>query len=449
MRKQILFFCISLIAYLNTAVGSDSSPIDYSFQFSLERSALDGISLGDDPSEDRLLEEDIEFEINLEYQINDSLYLFFVGAFIDETETLETINLVEDVSGFERKEIGLGYFFGEEFQSELNIGRMEFSSTSDWFIWWDEELDGIRLQSTYGDFETMFGLAEEQARESTAVDFIDPEQKNVKRSLLSLNWEIIADHSLVFYYLDQSDSSGAFNPGEFEDVEKIDEEDADLSWSGISYFGELELEPLGLFELELHSARVSGDEIVYEFGDPDPVTEQAEVEERVESQVSGTAQSYLLNWTPSILENWTLVLGHARGSGDRNPDNRRIGSFRQTGLQDDAESFGELYQPELSNLEIDVIGIKWRVDDNVEVSILSFDYKQSELADEMRNVSIELDPTGLSRDLGREIDIVVTIEADNGIEFIVTAAEFDPGKAYGSAAIETSNFINIELAYEF
>ncbi len=67
----------------------------------------------------------------------------------------------------------------------------------------------------------------------------------------------------------------------------------------------------------------------------------------------------------------------------------------------------------------------------------------------MRDVSIEFDPNGLSRDLGKEMDIVVTIEADNGLEFIVTAAEFDPGNAYGTAATEISHFINIELTYEF
>ena len=449
MRSQFLLFFVCVLLCLNTANADNFGTLDYSFEFSMERSTLDGLSLGDEPAEDRLIEEDLEFEIKLEYQINDNFYLFLVGAFIDETETIETLNLVEDVSGFERKEVGFGYFFGDTIKSELNVGRMEFSSTSDWFIWWDEELDGVRLRSNYGDFELVFGLAEEQARESTGVDFIDPEQKDVKRSFFSLDWEIVADHSLVLYYLDQSDESESFNLGEFEDFEQIDEEDADLSWSGISYFGELDLESIGLFELELHTARVSGDETVYEFDDPDPVTGLAEVEERLENRISGTAQSYLINWTPSILQNWTLVLGNTRGSGDSDPNNRRIGTYRQTGLQDDAESFGTLYEPELSNLEVDMIGIRWQVDDQVEVAVLSFDYKQRELADEMRDVSIEFDPTGLSRDLGREIDIVVTIEADNGIEFIVTAAEFDPGEAYGSAADETSHFINIELAYEF
>ena len=447
MRYQFLVLCGFFLLYQPTAGAESNTALDYGFQFTVERSALEGLSLGDEPGEDRLIEEDHELEIDLEYQLNDSLYLFFVGAFIDETETIETAKLVEEVSGFERKEIGLGYFFGDSVQSELNIGRMEFSSRGDWFLWWDEELDGIRLASTFSDFEFLFGLAEEQARESTTMDFIDPEQKSVNRTFFSMDWELIADHSLVFYYLDQSDDSKSFNIGEFEDFEKIDEEDADLSWSGISYFGEFDVDRIGLFEIELHTARISGDEIVYEFDDPSAGL--SEVVERERNSVRGSAQSYLINWTPASLHDWSLVFGNARGSGDGNPDDNRLRSFRQTGLQDDAESFGKLYRPELSNLVVDVIGVRWQFVEGVEVSLLGYEYRQQKLAEEMRDVSIEFDPSGLSRDLGRETDLVVAIEAGNGLEFILTVAEFDPGEAYGGAVVETSNYINLEIAYEF
>ncbi len=107
----------------------------------------------------------------------------------------------------------------------------------------------------------MSALPEAQSRASTRADFIDPEQNDVRRSLLSLGWEIVADHSLVLYYLDQNDDSKTLNLGEFENIEQIDE--------------------------------------------------------------------------------------------------------------DDAESFGALYQPELSNLEVDVVGLRWQVRDFVEISVLN------------------------------------------------------------------------------
>jgi len=447
MRNQIFFISLFSITCLMTSEAESNGSFDSSFEFIIERSALEGLSLGDDPAEDRLVEEEFELEFKIEYSVSNDFYLFFTGALIDETETIETENEEEKTSGLERKEMGLGYFFGETVQSELKLGRMEFASTSEWFLWWDEELDSVRLKSNFGDFETMLALAEEQARESTDEDFIDPELKDVQRVMLSVDWEFADAHSLIFYYLDQSDDSRSFNIGEFANAENDDEEDADLHWSGISYLGYFDLDSIGEFEIEMHTARVSGDETVYEFEDASGGL--TEVVEREQNKVSGTAQSYLLSWTPPALENWRFILGTARGSGDSNTDDNRVKSFRQTGLQDDSESLGALYLPELSNLIVDVIGVHWHVLEGVKISLLSFDYQQQKPANEIRDASIELDPTGLSRELGNEIDLVVSIETDDGLEFILTAAEFDPGKAYGGFSDETSTFINIELAYEF
>ncbi len=447
MRNLFFILCVTGFFWPTTSQANDRDNFDYKLQINLERSALDGLGLGDDPTEDRQVVEDYEIEFALEYQVDDKLYLFFSGALKDETETLETIGRKEDVSGLERKEIGVGYLFGKEIPSHLRFGRSAFVSASEWWLWWDEELDSIRLDSSYGDYEVTLGLARELARESTGVDFIDPEIDDVKRVLLSLAWEFSDDQSLILYYLDQSDDSRSFNVGEFEDTDRLDKEDADLSWAGISYIAGFDIDAVGDFDFEIHAARVTGDETVYEFDVP--VAGRSAVAERERHRVSGSAYGYLLGWTPAALDDWTLILGNARGSGDFNPNDNHNKSFRQTGLQGDSESFGELYQPELSNLEVDVIGVEWQIAEAVEVALMSYAYEQRELADEMRGVSIELDPSGASRELGREINLIVTIEARTGLELIITAAEFDAGKAYGASSRETSNFINFELSYEF
>lgn len=447
MRNLIIILGISGLLSLAPATADDSAPFNYQFQLSFERSSLDGLTLGDDLSEDRQIEEDYEFEFALDYWVTDEVYLFFTGALINETETIETIDREEKVNGFERKEIGVGFFFGEVVPSELKLGRVELVSASEWWLWWDEELDSISLQSNYRDFEATLALAEEQAREKTDDDFIDPEQDRVKRILFSLAWEFAPSHSLIAYYLDQSDDSRSFAVGEFENFDEIDEEDSDLTWTGISYLGDFEVDSIGEFAVEWHLSRVSGDETIYEFDDPD--AGMAEVAEREEKSVSGSAQSYLLSWTPAAFDDWTFLLGRARGSGDANPDNRRDRSFRQTGLQGDSEAFGELYEPELSNLEVNVIGLEWEVSEGVEIGLLKYDYEQRKLADEMRDVGIELDLTGSSRDLGQEMDLVVTIQAREGLEIVVTVAEFDPGRAYGARKGETSDYLNLELSYEF
>ncbi len=448
MRKLFVVLHACSLFYLAPVGAESGGPLDYAFEISLERSALEGISLGSNSAEDRRVEEDYEFEFGLEYQLTENSYLFFIGALTHDVETVENSGVEEeDASGLERKQMGFGYFFGETIKSEFNIGRMEFVSASEWWLWWDEELDAVSLDSTYGDLEAMLVLAEEQARESTGVDFIDPEFEDVRRIMLSLAWEFNPGHSVVFYYLDQADDSQSYNVGEFEDYDEIDEEDADLEWTGVSYFGEFEIASVGEFEIELHVAEVSGDETVYEFDDP--LAGSSEVVEIEKNRVDGSAQGYLISWTPAVLDGWSFILGSAKGSGDSNPDNKRDDSFRQSGLQGDSESFGEFYQPELSNLVVDLIGVEWEISEGVEIALFRYEYEQDELADEMRDVSIDIDPSGSSRDLGRETDLVVTIEVRDGLEIILTAAEFDAGSAYDGFSDETSNFINFELAYEF
>ena len=422
MRNQLFILCAAGILWTTAAAADERNSFDYDFQISIERYALDGLSLGDDPSEDRLLEQDLEFEFALEYLVTDDFYLFFTGALIDESETIETAvagerDVKDEVSGLERKAIGLGYFFGGAVDSQLRLGRTEFVSASEWWLWWDEELDAIRLDSAWRDFELTLGLAEELARESTGVDFIDPEFDSVRRLLLSLAWEFADEQSLILYYLDQRDESRSFVIGEFEDDDRVDEEDADLEWAGISYLGEFASDSLGDLEIELHAARVNGDETVYEFDDP--VGGRAEVVERERHRVRGSAYGLLLNWTPGVLRDWTFVVGRAAGSGDRDADDDRVKSFRQSGLQGDSESLGELYQPELSNLVVDTLGVRWQISEGVELALLRYDYEQDELAEEMRDVSIELDTTGTSRNLGREIDLVVSIESREGLELVV------------------------------
>jgi len=343
--------------------------------------------------------------------------------------------------------MGLGAYFGEEINSEFILGRREFVSASEWWIWWDEELDAISLDSAYGNFKTLVGVAEEQWKISTGDDFIDPEIDGVRRIITSLSWEFASDQSLNFYYLDQDDNSDSHNVGEFEDFDTLDEADGDLSWSGVSYLGVFDFDKVGEIEVELHYSRVSGDETFYEFDDP--AGGKAEVTEKGINRVSGEAESYLLSWTPAQLKDWSFIVGGARGDGDSNPDDNRDESYRQNGLQGDSDIFGALYQPEISNMVVQAFGIEWEAYEGVEIALMQYDYKQDELSDEIADVTIEVDPTGTSSELGNETDLILTLEVYDNLEMILIVGQFEAGKAYGVYDGETSNFVSFELNYEF
>ena len=444
------FFAIILIGSLPgilPAMADENSALDYAFTISLDISEIDNLSLGDDPLVDKLIEEDYEFELALEYTVNDILYLFLVTALVDETATVKPVNEKDEVKGIERKQMGLGVYFGEEINSEFILGRREFVSASEWWIWWDEELDAISLDSAYGNFETLIGVAEEQWKISTGDDFIDPEIDGVRRIITSLSWEFATDQSLNFYYLDQDDNSDSHNVGDFEDFDDLDEADGDLNWSGVSYLGEFDFDKVGEIEVELHYSRVSGDETFYEFDDP--AGGKAEVIEKGSSRVSAEAESYLLSWTPAQLKDWSFIVGGARGDGDSNPGDNRDESYRQNGLQGDSDVFGALYQPEISNMVVQAFGIEWDAYEGVEIALMHYDYEQDERSDEIAGVTIVVDPTGLSNDLGNEIDLIVTLEVYDNLGLILIVGQFEAGKAYGVYDGETSNFVSFELNYAF
>jgi hypothetical protein len=478
---QLIGIAITAASLYHAPASSadDSSNLYYQFTLSLEGTRLDNLSLGDDPDVDRLETQEYELEMELEYSLTDRAYLFLDLSLKDDTEEVKPRGERETERGLERKQMGVAVNFGEEIATELKIGRMEFINRSEWWVWWDEELDAVSVESNFASFTGMLAIAEEQARESTDVDDIDPEMEDVRRILASLSWDYADDQSLILYYLDQTDNSGSVALEDLDKGEVPDEVDADLSWNGISYLGGFELDSVGEINIELHYSTVRGDETLTEFDDGEGDDEEGGDEEggdeeggdeeggdeeggdeeggdeeggdeeggdeeggEIETEkrsVSGDAYSYLISWTPAALDDWTFILGGARGDE----------SFQQTGLQGDSEVFGELYQPEISNMSVQALGVAWQVARGYELVLFGYDYRQLTASEDMRDVSIELDPNGIDRDLGREIDLVLIVDAIPDVELVLIAAEFEAGDAYGEREGERSQYFSIELDYFF
>ena len=143
---------------------------------------------------------------------------------------------------------------------------------------------------------------------------------------------------------------------------------------------------------------------------------------------------------------------HAVGSGDTNLSDNKIGSFRQSGLyanEADYLYYGELYAPELSNIQIHSLGISLETIDDLNITLLMHSYRQDEADTEMRDVSIDLNTNGLNRDLGTEIDLIAVYEIFDGLELEFIAAVFEAGDAYGANAGKNSRYWSIEVNYQF
>ena len=92
--------------------------------------------------------------------------------------------------------------------------------------------------------------------------------------------------------------------------------------------------------------------------------------------------------------------------------------------------YGELFNPELSNLAVLTAGIGARPTKRSSVDLVYHRYKQPHRMDEIRDSEIDEDPSGHSRDIGQEIDLVIGIREGDTIDLELIGGVFFPGRAF-------------------
>ena len=156
----------------------------------------------------------------------------------------------------------------------------------------------------------------------------------------------------------------------------------------------------------------------------------------------------------------SIVLGYALGSGDDNPSDKVDRNFRQTGLQDNDAKFngitkikyyGEMFDPELSNLAIATGGIGIRPKRNASIELIYHYYRQHKRSDEIFDAEINEDPDGLNKILGQEIDFVAAYKYKSkriNIKTSLVLGYFMPGQAFPMDA-DNSLFAEFKIQYDF
>ena len=435
----LLVFCPG---YWSTVIA-DTATQNYELQIGFSRARLKGVTLGDDASLDQLNDDKITISFDLSYPVIDQFFVFFGGDLFKQSETVKTANSRSRESGFDPVDTGIGYVWGDDVEYQLEIGRIEYSDERRW--WWDESLDTLRLQFGLEDIEFMLAAGSQQGRERSSDNFIDPEEKGIDRLLANIHWNLPGDQRLIFYFLSHEDESASYALGDSIAENLADESDADQRWLGLAYQGELEQDSVGDIAWRVGYARVSGDEIIYGFSGP-----TVNAVDRFD--IDASAYEILLEWKPEWVDDVKFIFSHAVGSGDTNLSDSRVDSFRQSGLHSNEADYlyyGELYQPELSNIQINSLGISLETIDNLDIALLMHNYQQDELDTSMRDVAIDLDTNGLNRDLGSEIDLIAAYEVLDGLELEFIAAVFEAGDAYGANSGRKSRYWSIDLNYQF
>lgn len=153
-----------------------------------------------------------------------------------------------------------------------------------------------------------------------------------------------------------------------------------------------------------------------------------------------------------------FTLGFAHGSGDGQTGDKTDHRFRQTGLQDNNSKFGgvtsfryygELVDPELSNLNILTAGVGLRPTRRSSIDLVYHHYVQ-DVADRLirPTTGLKTNTEGDRRFLGEEWDLILGWRELSALDVELIGAVFEPGTAFSSQA-DTAYFIKLQFRYRF
>lgn len=303
---------------------------------------------------------------------------------------------------------------------DIKVGRQRFKDKREWL--YDDELDGIRLRYNFSK-----ATVELSAGEKKSQDLInDGNDEDVINYVLYGSYTFYKKNSIASYIFAQDDSSMKQKNAVFYG----------LQLNGRHGFN-LDNEHTNKLSYWLELAVVKGES------------------ESIKIDASGFDIGTTFQWGYSLKP--ALTFGYAYGSGDDDSSDDVDNKFRQTGLQDnDAKMngavrlkyYGEVFDPELSNLIVHTVGFGIWPSRRVSLDLVYHRYRQDELSDNIRDSEIDLDPSGLRRELGQEFDLVMGFTAKKRrSKTSLVIGEFIPGAAFPDAS--NARYVEIKYKREF
>jgi alginate production protein len=335
----------------------------------------------------------------------------------------------------------------------LQFGNQNVSETREW--WWDKDMDALRLYYNRGPLHFELTGGKQIGGEST-LRSIDPEEEEIYRVMGLASWMWNSKQRLELYFLQQWDRSSQDDIGSVIKRSNRDTNDDDLAWFGGRAIGEIGLNDYGTLNYWADVAGVHGDETVFSYDNINNL--ETRVETKNKNTVNGWAFDLGAFWTLPVHFEPTFTLSYARASGDDEPNDGENSSFRQTGINRNKWRFngvnrfriyGELLRPDLSNLGIFTSAFGVRLLQNSSIELVYHKYDQAEAFNRLRDVNINVNPNGVSRDIGQEVDLVMNFREWKRLELGVTGAIFDPGKAFGDQKNDMAYSIFFDVNYNF
>ena len=418
-------------------------PLILSGEYEVEMGWDQQLAFGEDSGNQNHTRIEQDFQVELFYSITDKLAVYLEGEFEWEKDLHNSGETLESTQFFERGESWVYARNVRDSGLDFEAGRLDFEDVRRW--WWDEELDAMRVSYRTETVLLSLGVAQELLPVNTEDGDIEPEHEDVLRLFGHASWNYAPSHRIGVFSLVHRDHSSREREGDIVDEDDEDESDADLTWVGARLSGEFQSVGGGHIEYWLDGASVWGHELISEY----------EEESRGRSLVDGTQRRSVSGWGLDGGATWhlplaykpRLTLGYAFGSGDSSPDSGGDRSFRQTGIQDNQTSFGNvrrfptyglILRPELSNLHIGSAGIGFSLAPRTSLDFVYHYYSQAQPADFMRNSAIDAELDGRSREIGHVLDVVLAIEEWERFDVEFRGSTFRTGDAFGTESGKTT-----------
>lgn len=287
----------------------------------------------------------------------------------------------------------------------LTIGRIPFDDELEWI--YDEKLDGFRLVAKL-DSKRYLTLSASRFELFFPEDVLDSRGNDrIDNYLVKLRHREDKDNYIDLYTLLRDDTA--------------DRRPEDLYFFGAQIIGTQDslLQKDDALKFWSNLAYVSGDDRG--------------------NTISGFGFDIMSTYVMPFIWEPSVTVGFAFGSGDASPRDGKDSNFRQTDLQDNNARFngvtsfkyyGEVFEPELSNMFIYTLGIGLRPTKNSSLDLVYHKYLQHRADDDIRSSNLSIDPNGLSRDLGDELDLVFGYRPRDNIRLEAVLGVFFPGSAF-------------------
>jgi len=377
--------------------------LTFGSQIEFEYKYYRNLDLDDSSNED---ESTIEPAINLAFSFDPFTYLQafinvkFGGEFeIEDGESKKDKVVLE----IEEAYIFLKDLFQDRFS--LQVGRQQFDDERQWL--YDAELDGVRA------FILNWGIVTQLSFSRGGFVNRDVLSKDAgdktNNYIIYSTYYFDEDTNLAGYFLARYDTTGENNSPIF---------------TGMHSDGEI----TDNFDYWIELAYVTGKE--------------------GNNNINGFGFDLGLLYALDINPEPSLTLGYAFGSTE----------FRQTGLEGNEGDFngvvdflyyGEFLEPELSNMSILTAGAGLNPTEETSIDLVYHYYFQTKAAEELRDSNLDIEPNGIDKSLGNEIDLIFGYEQkEEKVAVALSFGYFFPGSAFPSDAANGFS-AKLIMAYEF